>query len=476
MEHDEDAASSNNMPPQQQSGLELEDDEGEGEGSVKVTSPVLQTLGVPKSSGNLVHLHTEETSRCNLSILLNQKHILSRNMDLLPIIDPSMVASSSYSSCVPAVVAPGPSCVTGQAVFTVKGGLKAGGGGAVAAAAAAAAESVSPGSHNDKNDNGEGPSGERGGGGNRKCPNAAPLMVKSIKAVLYGVETIRLATSSPDDAADAAAGSSGPGGGVKGGASYVRKQRTFVRDEQYLVGGGASVKPFRFHPGASHSYAFSLSIPPHSPPSLDYAGSAVSVDYRVSVVAELGDEEGALRPTKGGVPVVKFLIVKRGGVRVRSSSRMNSKEVGWALEGSVVYIDQKEWFYNNSPDPERKHPNSGFWRVHIIDSGGGRYPMSGWITGKSSVIDPIQPSSSLSSSVPVLVGGCSLADDGGPWKGDGYGFDEKSSRAIVKLRRSRGGCCGVICPMGTAAGHVETSLKLKRTIFWKDGEGGGGRR
>ena len=57
------------------------------------------------------------------------------------------------------------------------------------------------------------------------------------------------------------------------------------------------------------------------------------MSYELQVVVQVDKDEPPLRPTRGGAPIVKFIIVKPGGTRVRNSSRLNSKEVGWLKEG-----------------------------------------------------------------------------------------------------------------------------------------------
>jgi hypothetical protein len=201
-----------------------------------------------------------------------------------------------------------------------------------------------------------------------------------------------------------------------------------------------------------------------------YSREGVSVDYTVSVVVELDADEPPLRPTRGGAPVVKFTIVKPGGTRVRTSSRVNSKEVGWVSEGSVVCIDQKEWFYKDQPDPDRLHPNSGFWRVHVIDSGK-KPPLTGWITGKSNVIDPVQPSPFFAVGVPVLVGASDVRECGMP-KGFTQALHGSVSRCDVTKLKIDSYCC---LPVGNL-GQVKLELKLDRGVLWKmdDGEEGMG--
>ena len=206
-----------------------------------------------------------------------------------------------------------------------------------------------------------------------------------------------------------------------------------------------------------------MSLPKHTPPSFYYGREGASVDYEVQIVVELDKDEPPLRPTRGGAPVVKFAIVKSGGTRVRKSSRTNSKEVGWVAEGSVVCIDQKEWYYNNAPDPERLHPNNGFWRVHIIDSGK-KPPLTGWITGKSNVIDPIQPSPFLTVGVPVLVGASDVSTCGLPKGFEGFKFGRFTGKDMTKLKSDS--CC---LPVGM--GHVSLELELNRTVLWKQDDG-----
>ncbi|GMH56441.1 hypothetical protein TrST_g9021 [Triparma strigata] len=382
------------------------------------------------------HLSTEETSRLDLSLFLNPSHILTRNNSLLPFIDHSLLADGdtdhyagglssngsggrhrSFSHTVlptTPILKPGLACLTGRCVLYVKKGL--------------------------------GVNGEAG------------IRVKSVKVVCEGYENVRLKV---DDTKDV--------GNIGKGAQPMKKvyktvvgKSELLKISEYLLGenGGRS---FKLEADTIHTYPFSISLPKTLPPSLNYGREGVTVEYEVKVVVEIDKDEPPLRPTRGGAPVVKFNIVKPGGTRLRNSSRLNSKEVGWVPENSIVCIDQKEWYYGNAPDPERKHEKGGFWRVHVVDIGrAGR--ATGWITGKSNVIDPVQPSPFLTTGVPVLLGAADVSIPC-PAPFSAFSFSAKTEKGTTKLRSTEG-CC---IPVG--AGHIGLELTLNRTIFWKNDSG-----
>lgn len=129
------------------------EEETVAKGDIKGIGEDKNTVVTPDNSlNNLVHLKTEETSRCNLSVMLDQSHVLSRNKTLLTMVDSAMLTSSSYS--VPTIISPQTGCITGQALVEVK---KAGVNGSV----------------------------------------MGPLRVKSVKAVVFGMETIRMKMELP---------------------------------------------------------------------------------------------------------------------------------------------------------------------------------------------------------------------------------------------------------------------------------------
>ncbi|GMI06421.1 hypothetical protein TrRE_jg2336 [Triparma retinervis] len=307
-------------------------------------------------------MKTEESNRCNLSIMLDHSHVLSRNRSLLRLVDSSTLSSAQG---VPAIVSPKQGCLTGQAMLEVK---KAGLGGV----------------------------------------EMGPLKVKWLRAEVRGVETIRMKMEVQDEASGAPTPSTSY---MKKSFTTLTSSRTFFTSTHTLFGSPSNAQP--------------------------YAREGASVSYSVHVVAEMSPSSPPLRPTRGGSAVVKFVVVKPGGTRVRGGSGLESREVGRVGEGGVVCVDQKEWFYGDKPDPERRHPNNGFWRVHVVDveggsgggvgSGGGgvtggitgrKAPLTGWITGKSSVIDPVQPSPFFEVGVGVVVGAtdvweCGIGDTAG---------------------------------------------------------------
>lgn len=253
----------------------------------------------------------------------------------------------------------------------------------------------------------------------------------------------------------------------KGGSFMKKSYRTVIGKtpvlefEEYLVGGRSS-RAIKFEDDTTHTYPFSISLDKKLPPSLNYHREGVSINYKLRIIVEIDKDENILRPMLGGINIVKFKIIKKEGTRLRNSSRLNSKEVEWIQENRIVYVDQKEWFYNTSPDPERKHEKGGFWRVHVVgvEGGGG----VGWITGKGNVIEPVQPGLILETGGRVLVAAADVKIPlETPWQI--FGFKPKTEKGMTKLRSTEG-CC---IPVG--AGYIGLELTLNRTIFWKNDSG-----
>jgi len=188
--------------------------------------------------------------------------------------------------------------------------------------------------------------------------------------------------------------------------------------------------------------------------------TASCVNYTLSAVVAFDEAHvSALQARRNDNPVVKFLIVKSGGVRVRNSSRLNSGEVGFIAENTVVCIDQKEWFYDKKPDPQRKHSN-GFWRVHVVDCS--TEPIiKGWVTGRSNVIDPLPPSTSLKTEVSVVVVS-SLSEH----ENDSI-YKNCTATSTGTIAREGGcGSCGCFAKL-FGGGGVQLNLRLSRKIYWK---------
>ena len=121
--------------------------------SAIATSASVSANANASANTTLVHMKTEESNRCNLSIMLDHSHVLSRNRSLLRLVDSSTLSSAQG---VPAIVSPKQGCLTGQAMLEVK---KAGLGGV----------------------------------------EMGPLKVKWLRAEVRGVETIRMKMEVQDE-------------------------------------------------------------------------------------------------------------------------------------------------------------------------------------------------------------------------------------------------------------------------------------
>jgi len=87
------------------------------------------------------------------------------------------------------------------------------------------------------------------------------------------------------------------------------------------------------------------------PPTTLYTASKTYIIYHLSAICVFDEKVvKPLSPRRDGNPVVKFIIVKSGGVRVRNSSRLNSREIGLLAEGTEICVDQKEWYVGRASE------------------------------------------------------------------------------------------------------------------------------
>ena len=89
----------------------------------------------------------------------------------------------------------------------------------------------------------------------------------------------------------------------------------YDQDSPFNVKKGLNTLPFEFFMGEG-SY----------PPTTLYTSGKTYIQYHLSVQCVFDERlVKPLSPRRDGNAVVKFRIVKAGGVRVRNSSRLNSK-------------------------------------------------------------------------------------------------------------------------------------------------------
>ena len=131
-----------------------------------------------------MHLKTEETSRCNLSLMLDKSHILLRNDSLINLMDRTLLSSSSseLSSFIP-VIRPGLNCISGKVVLDVK---KTG----------------------------------------TELGDGSGIRIKNVKVVLVGNEVVKLKVESEPGAGSA---------GVGGKDTYKKKMYTTVMGSSYVL-------------------------------------------------------------------------------------------------------------------------------------------------------------------------------------------------------------------------------------------------
>jgi hypothetical protein len=404
-------------------------------------------------------LATSETSLISLSLLLDQSHIVSRNPSLSRMYDDENAAQGPDDrGRMTPVILPGQDCIRGRAVLTVKG----------------------------------------------------QTSVSSVSATVHSKEAIHMKLEMPSSAAG---GASSPGNPNRGTRANTKQSYTSVSHLACTTPASLLLGPNTtndLQPGSTLELPFSISLPSASPASFTYTREGASLSYEprakaaptvalmfshartpppcrytLALLLKLAPGSSPLRPLLAGGPVVKFLVIKRGGCRVRASSRRNSKEVGWIGKGAVVYVDKKEWYSEKGPDPLRES-QAGFWRVHVacVEAAGPEEPPSrgdarqnlrGWISGKSDVIEPVSPSTELEVKFPLVVTSAPLPvntldlSPGAPQyvAPPGFGLVPKQSKDTSKFR-SQDCCFGV-----SGKGHVKIELGLDRTVFWKKDGGGG---
>jgi len=61
-------------------------------------------------------------------------------------------------------------------------------------------------------------------------------------------------------------------------------------------------------------------------------------------------------------------------VAIRETSSTDGVPIGEVLQGAIILVDKKEWFYQNDPDPTHLHP-AGNYHLHIVDPP----ELQGWI-------------------------------------------------------------------------------------------------
>ena len=171
-------------------------------------------------------------------------------------------------------------------------------------------------------------------------------VVKSIKLALSCVERVKMRTANPADP-NTHMNQSKNGNNfnhtqlLDSHDTIVRHEKESYRQELVLFDVDKSKHPVACGIN-DFPFEFAVSDSTYLPTTL-YTEGRTQVQYHLS--AECVFDEvlvTPLNPWRNGKNVVKFRIVKSGGVRVRNSSRLNSREIGFLAEGTICCIDQKE--------------------------------------------------------------------------------------------------------------------------------------